>query len=301
MPDIKDLIPDIHKMLASPLGEALANETPMEVAVTMGNRLRKAMNREDRARKPNVLFPAELGHPCDRKTWYDFHYDPATMKPVEEIGPSTKIKFMYGDMVESLIIPLAKASGHTVDMVDETVQWQFPVNGNDWWTVRGRVDMRIDGKIVDVKSMAARSYDRWATEGIGADGFGYSAQVASYQVDSLSAPKPPSKQEGYILAIDKEGGKMTLVQTTPTDVYSIAKGKATAVGSPLHTLPRIPSVPEGKSGNMKLAMYCSYCKYKDECWGVANGGAGLRKFIYSFGPVWLTEVVREPKVFEAAI
>jgi hypothetical protein len=51
-------------------------------------------------------------------------------------------------------------------------------------------------------------------------------------------------------------------------------------------------VPDGKSGNQKLAVGCSYCPYKHTCW------PGVRTFLYSSGPRYLTEVVNEPKVQE---
>ena len=51
-------------------------------------------------------------------------------------------------------------------------------------------------------------------------------------------------------------------------------------------------VPDGKSGNMKLAMGCSYCHFKHACY------PKLRTFLYSTGPRYLTEVVNEPKVQE---
>ena len=49
---------------------------------------------------------------------------------------------------------------------------------------------------------------------------------------------------------------------------------------------------------MKLSIGCSYCAYKVDCWSDANDGQGLRKFIYSKGPRWLTKVVSEPNVSE---
>ena len=55
------------------------------------------------------------------------------------------------------------------------------------------------------------------------------------------------------------------------------------------------AVPEGKSGNMKLAVGCSYCAYKKTCW------PNLRAFLYSTGPRYLTEVKNEPKVQEIEI
>lgn len=65
------------------------------------------------------------------------------------------------------------------------------------------------------------------------------------------------------------------------------------------------AVPQGKrlnpktgkqepnyNGNMKLPVMCSYCDYKYTCW------ENLRTFMYSSGPVFLTKVVNQPKVFE---
>ena len=50
--------------------------------------------------------------------------------------------------------------------------------------------------------------------------------------------------------------------------------------------------PDGKSGNLKLDTGCSYCKHKYRCY------PGLRTFLYSTGPRFLTKVVREPDVPE---
>jgi len=290
MADINLLTYDIQNMLSTPMGRELSEEVSKEIAVNVGHRMQRALTRVDRARKPGVLFPSELGHPCDRKTYYEFNYDPATMYPPEEISAQQKFKFTYGDIIESLVIPLAKASGHDVTLVDHTTDWEVhPTSkGGQGWRVRGRIDMVVDGHVVDVKSMAARSFDRWATDGVKADGFGYSAQVTSYQY-ALG-----NTAQGYILAIDKEGGKMKLVPTKYEPVQLMAAAKAGANA----TTARLAAVPDGKSGNMKLCMTCSYCKWKAECWRDSNGGAGLRKFIYSFGPIWLTDVFRVLKVTE---
>ena len=51
-------------------------------------------------------------------------------------------------------------------------------------------------------------------------------------------------------------------------------------------------VPDGKSGNLKLGVGCSYCAYKHHCW------PDLRTFIYSTGPRFLTRVTRLPNVPE---
>ena len=46
------------------------------------------------------------------------------------------------------------------------------------------------------------------------------------------------------------------------------------------------------SPNTKLSMQCSYCEYKKMCW------PKLRTFIYSYGPEYLVDVRKEPKVPE---
>ena len=51
-------------------------------------------------------------------------------------------------------------------------------------------------------------------------------------------------------------------------------------------------VPDGKSGNMKLPVGCSYCHFKKTCY------PELRTFLYSTGPKFLVEVKNEPKVQE---
>ena len=51
-------------------------------------------------------------------------------------------------------------------------------------------------------------------------------------------------------------------------------------------------VPDGKSGNTKLAMECSYCVFKQHCF------PDMKVFAYSTGPRFLVDVVNYPKVAE---
>ena len=43
---------------------------------------------------------------------------------------------------------------------------------------------------------------------------------------------------------------------------------------------------------MKLAIGCSYCQFKEHCY------PDMRVFAYSYGPKYLVDVVKEPKVQE---
>ena len=54
----------------------------------------------------------------------------------------------------------------------------------------------------------------------------------------------------------------------------------------------VPQSTKNPNGNEKLSSACSYCDFKKECY------PGLRKFIYSDRPVFLTKVVKKPMVYE---
>ena len=60
-------------------------------------------------------------------------------------------------------------------------------------------------------------------------------------------------------------------------------------------------IPEGISGNRKLAIGCVFCSHKRECWSDANQGKGLRAFKYEKGPTYFTNIAKEPRVEEKHI
>ena len=57
-------------------------------------------------------------------------------------------------------------------------------------------------------------------------------------------------------------------------------------------------LPDGVSGNRKLAVGCIYCSHKRECWSDANQGKGLRLFKYAKGTRFLSTVAKVPDVEE---
>lgn len=194
-----------------------------------------------------------------------------------------KMKFLYGDVLEDLLILLAIEAGHTVT----DLQKEVSVDG-----VRGRIDCIIDGVLVDVKSASTRSFEKFKDGSlVDNDLFGYIGQLAGY---SLGA----GGLDGAFLAVDKTLGHITLLRIGKEELeqYNVRERIAKA----RHTLasdipPReycYTPVPEGKSGNLKLPVGCSYCSFKHSCY------PDLRTFIYSYGPVYLTEVVKEPRVPE---
>ena len=63
----------------------------------------------------------------------------------EEMTPNTYVKFMYGHLIEEMLLFLTRLSGHEV--TDE--QKQCEVGG-----ITGSMDCKIDGVVTDVKSVS---------------------------------------------------------------------------------------------------------------------------------------------------
>ena len=291
MARIETLAEDLRGAIGSADGKRLAKEASLHVGAYVAKKVERALTREDRPRRPNVLFPSELGHPCKRKIWYEFHYDPATMQPKEEISGKARIKFLYGDIIEAMIVPLISIAGHDVTDVGKKIKLELPRSPG--WTLEGAMDLKVDGTVVDIKSMNARSFDNWAKDPNTADKFGYAHQIWSYWwADGGDTP--------WILGINKEDGAVGQYQLKSVDVLLAAEAKYVQANRLDPDKERMPTVSHG-ARNTSLGTVCSYCPYKRECWKDSNGGKGLRTFIYSTGPKFLTEVVDEPRVLEVPV
>jgi hypothetical protein len=94
------------------------------------------------------LRMSKLGTP-DRKLWYEHHH------PLDREQGKHALKFVYGDIVEQLIIFLAKECGHSVE--DE--QREFEIDG-----IKGHQDCKLDGVVVDVKSASSLPLESFLNE-----------------------------------------------------------------------------------------------------------------------------------------
>jgi hypothetical protein len=226
---------------------------------------------------------SSLGKP-DRQLWYEL-YKPELR---EHMPAHARIKFLYGHMLEALLLLLSKTAGHSVTDEQRTLK----LDG-----VTGHQDAVIDGVVVDVKSASQFGFRKFRDNDITpeTDAFGYLHQIAAYS-------EANNNDKVAFLAIDKQSGALALCRPHKSDVPNAReriKHLRVALKDKNKPPPRCyDEEPEGTSGNMKLSVGCSYCSYKNDCWSDANDGQGLRKFIYSKGPRWLTKVVNEPNVSE---
>lgn len=219
----------------------------------------------------------------DRQIWYDFH----AKRPKEVLSAPTRIKFLFGDILERMLIFLAKEAGHEVTGIQATVSVDDIV---------GHQDAIIDGVLVDAKSCSSPSFVKFQTGDLKDDPFGYEAQLAGYS-------KANGDLDSAFLAIDKQHGDLALLPVSSAKLkeYDVSGRIAhikQVVASDVVPDKCYEPKPYGKSGNMSLPIGCSYCAHKFECHADANGGKGLRAFLYSGKPVFFTEITREPKVPE---
>jgi hypothetical protein len=226
----------------------------------------------------NPLRFSSLGKQ-DRQLWYM-----AKDYPQEDISSKTYFKFLYGDVIEQLLIFLVKEAGHTVE--DE--QKEVEVDG-----VKGHIDCKIDGVLVDVKSASPYGFGKFVRNVVHEDDpFGYTQQLSGYA--QVETPKQPAAW----LAMEKVNGSLALstlstsiINDYPVDDRIAHLKKVIASDEPPARC--YPDEEDGKSGNRKLGTGCSYCAFKHSCW------PGLRTFLYSNGPRYLTNVAKVPDVPEA--
>lgn len=231
-------------------------------------------------RAPKTLRFSEIGAQCLRQ----LHYKVNSPDLAEKHRGQTLLKFYYGHALETTLLALTEAAGHTVEGRQEKAH----IDLSDGWQVKGSADAFIDGVLVDVKSVTKQSENKFK-DGLTdtSDIFGYRLQLGGYAVAF-------DRTEAGFLTIGKELGNLGYypISVDKGWVLDRMERAADTVKGSLDALPRIDPVPEGKSGNTKLCTTCSYCAFKEHCYPEA------RMFNYSKGPVWLVDVKRQPKVEE---
>jgi hypothetical protein len=224
---------------------------------------------------------SNIGRPA-RQLWYEYNLPSESSVP----SPATQVKFLYGHILEEIVLMLVRAAGHKVS--DE--QKEIDVRG-----IKGHIDCKIDGEVVDVKTASKIAFNKFREGRLREDDpFGYMSQLAGYEEAEKSS-------EGGFLVINKESGELCLYRPEELDKPNISKQiqdvrKALKLATPPARC--YESVPDGKKGNMKLNRNCNYCSYKFECYKDANNGRGLRAFKYANGPTYLTHVEVAPRVEE---
>lgn len=279
MKQLDTLVQDIYALFTEPheFDEGNVEEFGKRLATHISNRIKDE-------KSGDTLRMSNLGTPCDRKLWYTVNKPEAA----EPLPPEVRFKFLYGDIVEELVLFLAKEAGHSVDGTQDTLE----IGG-----VKGHRDAVIDGVVVDVKSASTYSFKKFDSHlSAEDDAFGYLDQLGAYLYASQDDPKVLHKDRAAFVAVDKTLGHITVDvhPNTGKDYDKLVEEKKALVS--LNVVPPrgFSDEPDGKSGNRKLGTECSYCSFKQTCW------PSLQTFFYSNGPRFLTVVSREPNVSKAS-
>ena len=279
---LNTLVDDIYKKL-SVLGKGkslnLSEETIDQFGESMKEVLRHWSTPHPRATE--TLRMSNIGRP-NRQLWFDMK----TEQQAQEIPPATFIKFLYGHMLEEVVLLLVKLAGHTVSDEQKNVK----IKG-----IEGHMDCVIDGEVIDVKTASGYAFKKFKNGTLAEDDtFGYMSQLAGYEAGHGTS-------NGGFLAMNKENGELALYipeeldkPNIETKIDTVKKSLKKQTPPELCYLP----IPDGTSGNMKLPRGCFFCRHKVECHKDSNNGKGLRVFKYAKGLTYLTQVVKEPKVEE---
>lgn len=277
MADLKTLPDDIYALFDPAVDHEPSEENLEALANNLKDMMRMRLRKYEEPKSP-LRFSA-LGKK-DRQVWYEAHPIEGTKEPML---PKTYVKFMYGAILEEMLLFLTKEAGHSV--TDE--QREVEVDG-----VKGHIDAIIDGTVVDAKSASPYGYKKFEQGTVTEDDpFGYVEQLAGYN-DVLN----PDKEAAW-LAIDKVDGSICVATLSPMVMKHHKPAPRIAHLKEVISNEEPPErcyepIADGKSGNMKLAMGCSYCAHKFRCW------PELRGFAYSNGPRYLTTVAKVPDVPE---
>ena len=276
---IETLVDDIYALFTNDEEITIEKKHLDAFAEAVVASVASAISEVRKEREPNLRL--SLVGQKDRKIWYE-------MKGAkkEPLPAPTLIKFLYGHILEELLILFTKVAGHEI----KEEQAELHVNG-----VKGHKDATVDGVLVDFKSASSFSFKKFKDGSILTDDpFGYIAQLSSYS----EADNNPNA--GFVV-IDKTTGELCYCPIDDMDMINPVTRiddirKFLESDEPPEKC--YSSVADGAGGNFKLAFGCNYCDYKFTCWKDANDGKGIRTFMYSNGPKHLVKVGKVPNVPE---
>ena len=282
---IDTLIEDVYSVFTDGYNPTDENE---KVIDTFGENLKELLRSRLVPRESGgpTLRLSALGKPA-RQLWYtDKGYDK------EALTGDKLLKFLYGDIIEEILLTVAKLSGHSVTSEQKKVK----VAG-----ITGHMDAVIDGHVVDVKSASPFAFKKFEKATLAVDDpFGYMQQISAY-----SEAVPENKGVAF-WAMNKVNGDLTLYQPSAAmlpDTQERVDELKVALAS--DTPPERCYEPETdhKTGNEKLGIGCVFCDFKKVCWADANEGEGLKGYKYAAMPfpLYLTKIVKQPRVDEIEI
>ena len=283
MASLHTLVQDIEEILSSRKNVSPSEEDLETFAVNVKEALVSTFLRNNLPEeRRNKLRMSNIGRP-DRQLWYELNQKE---EELQDLPYTLLIKFLYGSILEELLVLLCKTAGHSVT----EQQREHNILG-----IKGHQDAKVDGVIVDFKSASGRGFLKFKDHSLLEDDpFGYIPQLSAYVQAS-------GEKEAAFIAIDKQSGEIAVMPVHYMEMINAPeriKNLKTVLSSSDVPNRCYSDEPEGKSGNYKLSIGCVFCKFKKECWSDVNDGQGIRAFKYANGTKYLTRIANLPRVEE---
>ena len=145
-----------------------------------------------------------IGKP-DRQLWYNIN---SKKEESFALKPSTRIKFLYGYILEEFLLLCSSIAGHTVSHQQKEVE----VEG-----IKGHQDAMIDDVLVDCKSSSGKSFQKFKNNDlVNDDPFGYIGQISAYA-------EANNVDEAAFLVIDKSTGDICLTPVHSMEMINADK------------------------------------------------------------------------------
>jgi hypothetical protein len=135
--DISTLIPDIYDIFLKP--HTVSDKNLQELGDNVKDAIVKSIKEASEHRQQSLRM-SNIGRK-DRQLWFDINTPVEPAK--EEKQPEKYLKFLFGSIMEQLLVFLIKESGHTITHFQEELE----IDG-----VLGHTDGAIDGIPTDIKT-----------------------------------------------------------------------------------------------------------------------------------------------------
>lgn len=269
---MKNLVEDVYKVLED--GKKPSSAAIKKFAINIANLLKDRLTEKERV---NTLRMSNIGKPV-RKIWYDFKYP----KEVKYSG-SDKLKFLYGDIIEELVLFLIELAGY--DVTDR--QKEVDLDG-----VKGHIDGMVDGVLIDVKSASQFAFDKFKKHSLNdveEDAFGYIGQISGY-AEALR------KDIVYFIIVNKVTGEILVEpygDLELIDAFDKIQEIREALNKEEPPAKLCYPVTVHDNGNEEINRNCFYCAHKTHCF------ENLQAYQYSNKVRYFSKVVKEPRVDKA--
>ena len=255
------LVDDIYKLMESHEADPEVNvEEEIEKFGEAVKDLMRAQFGRDKMEDKRTLRLSNIGR-TDRYLW---NVVAGTEK--EKILPHTYVKFLYGHLIEEMLLFLTRMAGHEV--TDE--QKHCEVEG-----IRGSMDCKIDGVVTDVKSASSFGFKKFRDGSLlHDDPFGYVMQGHLYGAAT-------GLDFGGWIVINKSSGEVAIVEAydwTGDDriAYMVEAAQRVNFLADPNVKPFKPYPDEYetykrkgevlRTGNKVLPKECGLCGFRGHCW-----------------------------------